>query len=384
MTTVGVIGVGELGSRLARRLRGGGYDVWAYDIDATALASLATDDISVVDTIAELAERCHVVVTCVTDHHAVREVCLGADGMVAAARPGMVLIDTTTSLPSVTAAVADALAERGGYLLDVPVSRGVPAAEQGTLSAMVGGSEETYRAVLPLLRTFATDIARVGDIGTGHAVKLWNMQLMAAHQVALTETLWRARNDGMSVAAAVAAFDDGQARTYLTSNHFPKFVLTGTYDSKFTTGLMRKDLALSLELGSELGVPAPAASNALAVYDQACAAGLAPADNMRLVPFQLAMRAGAPAAEAARAAQAAAGPPDPDEAHTDPTYLAKADADLSQVNRTALDDVVAAIEAYGIPPEVALAMIAASSGTSQHVASTLRCGQTAVRPPSTG
>lgn len=371
MTTVGVIGIGELGSRLARRLRGAGYQVLVYDVADVALANVADDDVTVTATVAELSERSDVIVTCVTDHDAVREVCLGTDGVAGAVRPDTVLIDTTTSLPSVSKEVATALAGRGAYLIDVPVSRGVPAAEQGTLSAMVGGREEVYQTVLPLLRTFATDIALVGDVGAGHAVKLWNMQLMAVHQTALTEALWRVRQAGGSVAAAVAAFESGQARTYLTSNHFPKFVLGGTYDSRFTTGLMRKDLALALQLGAELGVSAPVAERTLAGYDVACDAGLGPDDNMRLVPFQWALLDGASPAGAAVAARAAKGSPDGASTCGGTDSLTAVDAELAEVNRTALAEVLTAVEAYGMRSEVALSMISASSGSSRHVTAAL-------------
>lgn len=365
MTRVGVIGVGQLGSRLAWRLRDAGHDVSVYDVDKDTLLSTARSDLVVRRSVADLTTNSDVVVTCVTDPAAVRDVCLGPGGVVSAVRSGTLLVDTTTSLPSLTREVAAALAERDAIMVDAPVSRGIPAAEQGTLSAMVGGSVEAYRRALPVLRTFATDIANVGGAGAGHAVKLWNMQLMAVHQVALIEALWHTRRAGLSTGSAVAAFQAGRARTYLTSNHFPKYVLTGSYDSKFTAALMRKDLGLALELARELDVPAPLAQRTMDVYDRACSVGLDVADNMRLAPFWWAVLSDASPGRAASAARNAGR--EPDTGVVDTERLTSADEDLGARNQMALSEVRDAVAAYGLPVPSVFSMINASSGASRCV-----------------
>jgi 3-hydroxyisobutyrate dehydrogenase-like beta-hydroxyacid dehydrogenase len=294
---VGVIGTGALGSVLANRLAAGGHPTCAYDADPGAYAALAPE-VEPLPSPADVARRAEFVLTCVTNAAAVEQAVLGPDGVVEGIRAGSVLIETTTSTPATTRLLAGPLRAAGADLIDAPVSRGVPAALAGTLSIWVGGDAGTLRRCRPLLERLGTDILHVGDLGAGHTVKAVNMLLMGINLAALTEAATLARRYGLELDRFLEVLNTSSGGSFMSASHFPRYVATGTYDSRFTLGLMLKDLRVGLDIARDLGVPAPVAQRAAGLWELAAAHGLADADNMRIVPFLESLLTGAPLEEA--------------------------------------------------------------------------------------
>lgn len=279
---IAVVGVGALGSVLAARLAAHGHPVRAHDKRPEALKTLP-ETVQRVDSPAEAARGAQFVITCVTDAAAVEACVLGAGGVCQGAERGAVLIETTTSAPETTRAVAAALAPSGVDVIDAPVSRGVPAARGGTLAIWVGGAADVVTRCRPLLEELGTDILHLGALGAGHVVKAANMMLMATNLVATAEAVAVGKKWGLSLERMLEVWNVSSGGSFMTANHFPSYVASGTYASSFTTGLMHKDVGIGLELARQLGLPMLVSQRARSVYDIAMASGLAAEDNMQVV-----------------------------------------------------------------------------------------------------
>lgn len=362
---VGLIGTGELGICFVGRFRAGGHEVWAFDTDDGALRRAAAAGARAATGPAEVADRCPVVVTCVTGPDDVRACALGSGGLSSACGPDHLVIDTTTSLPGTTRVVADGLGERGTLVVDAPVSRGVPAARRGELSVMVGGAPGDVERARPFLAMLGTDIVHVGAVGAGHAVKLVNMMLMGVHLVALAQAIGNGARFGLPPGEVVRQLADAPSASYMTAVHLPRYVLGGSYESGFRLQLMAKDVRLARRMVEDLGLELPHLQAVCDVYDRACASLPAMADNMLVVPFVSALAAGTGEDEAAAAARdrrlpvpTGAGP-----AHRSGT-LSQLVSQVTATNRMAARQAADTLAAVGVDGPLAFAVIDVSSGSS--------------------
>ena len=282
---VGVVGYGAIGSRMARRLMAAGMRVISFDIDPERQEAAQDDGAEPLEDAAAVGRICEIIITCVTDARAVLDCVCGAKGLARRIRTGALVIETTTSTPDATREAAKVLAERGASIVDAPVSRGVPAAENGTLSIMIGGTESDIALAETVLRHLGTDIIPTGPIGTGHIAKAMNMMVMAVNLLALAEAAGLGVSLGQDRAHLVESLNDSPAASFMTDNHYRKQVLTEAYASTFTLGLMLKDIRVATGIARGWNVAAPLGSRAEQIYLMAAARGLAPGDNMRIVPF---------------------------------------------------------------------------------------------------
>lgn len=282
---IGVVGYGAIGSRMARRLMAAGHPVFSFDIDPARQDAAGQDGAEPLEDAAAVGRRCAVVITCVTDAPAVLDCVAGSAGLARTLEAGGLVIETTTSTPQATRKAAKALAAHRASIVDAPVSRGVPAAEDGTLSIMIGGAEADLARAKPVLRHLGTDFVHTGPLGTGHIAKAMNMVVMAVNLLATAEVVGLGVRLGLDRTTLVAELNGSPAASFMTTNHYPKHVLTGAYASTFTLGLMRKDIRVATEIAHAEGVPVPLGSRAEQLYVMAAAHGLAPGDNMRIVPF---------------------------------------------------------------------------------------------------
>lgn len=343
-----VIGCGALGSRFVRRLLERGVQVAAHDIDAGTHAGLRALGAAVKATAAEAARGAQVVITCVTDPAAVAAAVTGPGGVIEGVEPGALLIETTTSDPAVTRRVARALEPRGVATVDAPVSRGIPAAENGTLSIMAGGDAGALARARPVLEVFGTDIFHVGALGAGHVVKAVNMAVMGVNLLACVEAVALGVRCGRERSRLVAALNAGAAESFMTSNHYPKYVLSGSFSSSFGLALMAKDVRVAAAIGRDLGLPLPVTARVEDVYAAALRRGLGAEDNMRMAAFVEALMGGG--------ASAVDPPPRLEEA---------LQAALSGAHAAAAIEGALVAAAAGVDPRRALAVVNASSGRSR-------------------
>ena len=196
MEIVGIIGTGEIGSRMGRLLVSKGHQVIAFDIRREAQKLASEAGACIADSMADLTDRSDVVITCLTDGNALENVVAGDGGLLSTLANGKTLIDTTSSEPWITKSLAPKLVAAGIHFLDAPVSGGVPAADAGTMNFMVGGDGALLDRWRPLLLRMGSIITHVGVIGSGHTVKAVNMLALASSMLATAEVLANGCNAG--------------------------------------------------------------------------------------------------------------------------------------------------------------------------------------------
>ena len=254
--TVGFIGLGRMGRGMAANLARAGVPLVVFDLDAGAVAALQALGAQPASSVAELTRRVQVVFTSLPGPAQVEEVVLGPQGIVAHMAPGLVLFELSTSSRSLNVRIHAAVAERGGAMLDAPVSGGPTGAASGDLAVWCGGDKAVFERHLDLLRRFADKPHHVGPIGAGTVAKL-------AHNMAgymILETM--AEVFSVGVKAGVDPLDLWEAiRLGVVGKQSPLMMLTkqflpGEFDNAaFALKLAHKDVMLATSMARELGVP---------------------------------------------------------------------------------------------------------------------------------
>ena len=269
-THVGWIGTGVMGSSMCGHLMESGYQVTVTNRTAARAEGLLKMGARWAATPAQVARESDVVFSMVGFPADVREVVLGPDGSLAGARPGAVLVDMTTSEPTLAAEIAAAAASQGVFTLDAPVSGGDVGARNASLSIMVGGPVEVFDAVRPLLEVMGTTIVLQGPSGAGQHTKMMNQILIATSMVALSEGLLYAYRVGLDIEQVLASVASGAAGSWSLSNLAPRAV-AGDFAPGFTVDHLVKDLGIALAEAkrARLALPGLALANQLYIALQA-------------------------------------------------------------------------------------------------------------------
>ena len=279
--TVGFIGLGVMGEPMCRNILGkSGRRVLCHDLSPEPAARLAAEGAEAAGP-QEIARRAETVLLSLPGEPQVRSVCLGKDGaggLVAAMGPGQTLVDCSTAPPALARELAQACAERGIAFADAPVARTAQAAIDGTLSIMVGGADETFERVRPLLDCMAAEVTHCGGAGAGQAVKLMNNMVVAMTVVALSEALSAARASGaVDGKVLFETLARSSADSFVLRNHGMKCLLTGEHPTEgaFPTDYILKDLSYALDFAEGAGVEMRAANVARDLMQRARDAGFA-------------------------------------------------------------------------------------------------------------
>jgi 2-hydroxy-3-oxopropionate reductase len=259
MLSVSFIGLGIMGRPMARNLLAARFPLVVHSRTASKADGLVAEGAVWADSPAEAARRSDVVITMVPDTPDVRQVLLGRDGVVAAARPGLVVIDMSTISPAATREMAAVLKETGVDMLDAPVSGGEVGAIRGTLSIMVGGDAAVFERCRPVLAAMGEKITHVGPQGHGQITKLCNQIAGVLSLQAVVEALLLATKAGVDANKVIEALSGGSADSWNLRNQGPK-MLQRDFAPGFFIHLQQKDLRLALELAGQLGVPLPGAA----------------------------------------------------------------------------------------------------------------------------
>ena len=254
---VGFIGLGAMGRPMALNLLHARHEVTVWARRPDTAAPLIERGAASAPTPAEMAVRCEAVFTMLTATADVEQVLLGDDGVLAGARSGLVVIDTSTIDPSATRAIAAALAQRGVDMLDAPVSGGPQGARDATLSIMVGGRAEVLDRVRPLLAAVGTKVRRMGDHGAGQATKACHQLLLLVTAQGVAEALALARRAGLDVERTRRAMLDGMASSRVL-DLFGDRMARHDFAAGIESRLYHKDLDIVLGLAHSLGVALPA------------------------------------------------------------------------------------------------------------------------------
>ncbi len=254
---VGFIGLGVMGRPMALNLLRGRHEVTVYARRAAAAAPLVERGAATAETPAGLAAGCDAVFIMVTGTPDVEAILLGDGGVVHGARPGTVVIDTSTIDPAATREMATALAERGIDMLDAPVSGGPQGALDATLSIMVGGKAEVLERVRPLLDCVGAKVRHMGGPGAGQATKACHQLLLLVTAQGVAEALTLARRSGLDAARVREAMLDGMASSRVL-DFFGDRMVRRDFAAGIESRLYHKDLDIVLRLAHALGVALPA------------------------------------------------------------------------------------------------------------------------------
>lgn len=261
MNAIGFIGLGVMGEPMCSNLaRKSGRKVLGFDRLAEPLARLKDVGVEPAESVKAVAERCNVIFMVLPSGEHVESICNGADGLLAAVRPGTLVADLGTSPVDLTRDLAARFAAKGVRYADAPIARTRQAAEAGTLSIMVGADEQVFAELRPLLATFATDITLCGSVGAGQLVKIMNNMVLMETVVALSEAIAIARHAGVDDRILFETMMKGSADSFALRNHGMKAILPGDFPERaFSTDYARKDMSYALALAKKLGVRAAGA-----------------------------------------------------------------------------------------------------------------------------
>jgi 3-hydroxyisobutyrate dehydrogenase len=258
---LGFIGLGNMGSRIALRLLDHGYQVSVYDLDTARARAISAKGGSIAKSIPELASTVDVVLSCLTNDAAVRNVYAGAEGVISGARRGTVVLEMSTISPDTSREVHSLGAGAGIQVLDVAISGSTPAAEQGALTLLVGGDEDLFRAAEPIFQAVAKQYFLLGGAGSGTAMKLVVNTLLGVGMQAIAEAVVLGEKIGLdrerllrvlSKTAVVAPAHIGKLSSAMVNDYRPQFPLH----------LMNKDFELILRAAAKghVGMPATEAA----------------------------------------------------------------------------------------------------------------------------
>ena len=254
---VGLIGLGNMGRGMALTLKRNGFEVVGTDVAPATRESLAKEGISVRETIGEVVSECDLVILSLPTAAIVEQVVSGPNGILANAKPGLLVVDTSTSHPETTRRLARALNAAGMSMLDAPVSGGPKGAITATMAMVIGGAKEDLERAEPILAAMTAKRVHVGDIGAGHVAKIANNLFAAAHLLIAGEVTRMAAKAGVPTEQLLQGINAGSGRSFITEHSYPTWIMNGQFDSGITMKLMRKDVRLSQELISALAIDLP-------------------------------------------------------------------------------------------------------------------------------
>jgi 3-hydroxyisobutyrate dehydrogenase len=253
---VAVVGLGTMGGAMAANIARAGFPLSVWNRTAGKAGPLLELGATEALTPAAAAEQSDIVLVCVSDTPDVEAVLFGDDGVLAGARSGQLVIDTSTISPGATRGFADRLAEAGVAFVDAPVSGGSEGAQKGTLSIFVGGEGDAVQRARPVLEAIGKTITHVGPVGSGQAVKAVNQVILAGTYLGVAEGIVLAIKAGLDVEQVVEALSGGAAQSWVLANRSGRMI-ANDYPLGFKVALHRKDLGIALELARDTGTVLP-------------------------------------------------------------------------------------------------------------------------------
>jgi 3-hydroxyisobutyrate dehydrogenase len=262
---LGWIGTGVMGSAMCGHLLAAGHRVTLTTRTRSKAEDLLAHGAEWADSPADVAARSAVVFTMVGFPADVREIVLGAQGVLSGARQGSILVEMTTSEPSLAQEISAAARERGVESIDAPVSGGDVGARNATLSIMVGGDANALERVRPLLETLGKTIVHQGGPGAGQHAKMVNQILIASGMIGVCEALLYAYKAGLDLQTVLASVSSGAAGSWSLTNYAPR-MLKGDFEPGFTVAHFIKDLEIALAEARRMDLALPGLALAHELY----------------------------------------------------------------------------------------------------------------------
>jgi 3-hydroxyisobutyrate dehydrogenase-like beta-hydroxyacid dehydrogenase len=276
---IAVVGLGQMGGRIARRLLHQGRPIGVFDVNRELATSFAALGAAPYDTLSGLGAEHDVVLTVLPNADIVKRVVLDEDGLAVGLARGSLLIDMTSSAPAVTREIAGILSQRGIRMLDAPVSGGVQKAEQGALTIMVGGEAAVLEDARDVLQDVGANIFHVGGIGAGHTAKAVNNLITATTLAITSEAMALGVKMGVNAQALLDVINAGSGRSAASEIKFPQQILSRKFARGFSIALMCKDVGIAVDMAHNVDAPAQIATAVLELWKRGVEQGLGDMDH---------------------------------------------------------------------------------------------------------
>jgi 2-hydroxy-3-oxopropionate reductase len=261
---IGFIGLGIMGKPMGKNILKAGFELVVCSRTQSSVDELVAAGATSAATPQELAAQVDLVITMLPNSPEVKEVILGPNGVIHGARPGCIVADMSSIAPLASQEIAASLAENGIEMLDAPVSGGQPKAIEGTLSVMVGGKQEIFDRCVPVFKSMAASVVRVGNIGAGNVTKLANQVIVALNIAALSEAMVLAAKAGVEPELVYQAIRGGLAGSTVMDAKAP-LMLDRKFNPGFKINLHIKDLKNALETSQDVGAPLPLTASVMEI-----------------------------------------------------------------------------------------------------------------------
>ncbi len=283
MHTIGFIGLGRMGRPMASNLCRKGFELLVYDVEPQAIAAFAQPNSKPAKSIADVGRSCDIIITMLPGSAQVEAVVLGAEGLLVHGRAGQLILDMSTIDPNMTDQVAERASVMGIAVVDAPVGRLASHADRGESLFMVGGADQDFQRVLPLLQAMGTTIHHCGKVGSGMRTKLVNNYLACVSCQLNAEALALAQRFGLDLKKTLEVIDGTTAFNGQLRINWPSKVLKGDISAGFTIDLAHKDLSLILDAANRAKLPLPVAAAAREMFSMARAGRYAQSDFSAMV-----------------------------------------------------------------------------------------------------
>jgi 3-hydroxyisobutyrate dehydrogenase len=268
---IGFIGLGNMGLPMVQRLLGGGFQVVGFDVNPQSAPELSqAEGFHRAATIAEVSQGVRAVILMLPNSAIVNSV-LREGSVFDSADQGLLIVDMSSSQPTATVTVSREAIEHGLRMIDAPVSGGVPAAKDGSLTIMVGGPTDWVEEARGMLSQMGKNVVHAGEPGAGHALKAINNFLSASTLLASSEALVVGAKFGLRPQVMMDAINESSGRSWSSLTKWPRYVFPRTFASGFLMNLLVKDTRIAVELAHESGLAVPYAEKTLEMWEQALA-----------------------------------------------------------------------------------------------------------------
>ena len=279
---IGFIGLGIMGRHMASHLLTAGHELYVYDINTAAVQELTGKGAAACANCKEVASKADIVISMVPDSPDVEKVALGENGIIEAARPGLIHADMSTIAPAMAIHVAEELGKKGVRCVDAPVSGGDTGAKNAALSIMVGGPKELFDELLPVLQVMGKTVTHCGANGAGQTVKACNQIQVAMNLLGMAEAFVLGAKAGVDPAVILQVLSGGYAQTRVMDARGPK-VIKGEFEPGFKSRFHYKDLNIVMETAKKLNVPLPATAVAHELFASLMATGRGELDHSAVI-----------------------------------------------------------------------------------------------------
>lgn len=265
--TVGFIGLGNVGGKLAGSLQRNGFDLVIHDRDPEAGRALEAGGVRRADSARAVAEQSDLVITCLPSPAICAEVMEGQDGILDGLTAGKVWMEMSTTHFEEVVRLAEKIRAKGAAALESPVSGGCHRAATGNISIFVGGDRRDFDRVFPVLTALGRRILHTGELGSASIIKVVTNYLASAHLVALGEALMVAKRAGMDMRTVHEAIGASSGNSFVNETE-SQVIMNGSYNINFTMDLVAKDFDLFLDLARSGEVPVQIAPLARAIFQE--------------------------------------------------------------------------------------------------------------------